>query len=179
MTAVANATFFAAEWNTYVRDNLAATEVGIANGASRLLKIGATANTVEERVIASSVARSSFTTASTTFVDAPDGPRINVSTSFGGMLFLHAMIVKPLHTGRAFMGYRVLDSGGTQILAASALACHIWRPPSSPTEPIPARQGQWLQLPTSITGDVTIEAMYMVTTSGATWTERRMSFIAF
>lgn len=180
MTAVANATFFAAEWNTYIRDNLNATEVGIADNASRLITVGDTANALEEKTITNSTARAAFTTSSTTFVQAPDGPTLSATVAFGGMLFITHTVLKPAYTGRSFMGWRVLDSVGAEIVAANALASVIWYPPpTAPTEPASVRFGGWFQLPTSVNGQITIEAMYQVTTSGATFTDRTLTFMAF
>lgn len=72
MTAVANEVFTAAQYNTYVRDNLLETAPGIAQFPSQYFyKLG---DQLYANTFGSSNVNMGYTTTSTTYVDLEDGP---------------------------------------------------------------------------------------------------------
>jgi hypothetical protein len=80
MTAVANAAFTAAQFNTYVRDNLNETAPAKATTAGRYFATTG-ANAIAERALGSASVVTTETTTSTTFTDlATVGPAVTVTT---------------------------------------------------------------------------------------------------
>lgn len=80
MTAVAGATFTAAQFNQYVRDNLNETAPAKATAASQLF-VSTGANAIVTRTPSSATILTSETTSSTSYVDlATPGPAITVQT---------------------------------------------------------------------------------------------------
>lgn len=79
MTAVAGATFTAAQFNQYVRDNLNETAVAKASAASQMF-ISTGANALAARVPTSATILTSESTASLTYVDlTTPGPSVTVT----------------------------------------------------------------------------------------------------
>lgn len=80
MTAVAGATFSAAEFNQYVRDNLNETAPAKATAASQLF-VSTGANAITTRSPSTARVNTSQSTASTSYVDlATPGPSLSVAT---------------------------------------------------------------------------------------------------
>src|SRR4249919_3869016 len=80
LTAVANATLTAAQWNASVRDNLLATAVALATTAGSHFAVTAT-NTLAERLTQTNTVATSETTASTSYTAlATAGPAITATT---------------------------------------------------------------------------------------------------
>lgn len=79
MTAVAGATFTAAQFNQFVRDNLNATSTALATTASQIF-VSTGANALAARVPSTAAVTTNQSTASTTYVDlATVGPTITVT----------------------------------------------------------------------------------------------------
>lgn len=118
MTAVATATYTAANWNTYIRDNLNASGVGVVNATSRHIATTGV-NGVAERVASTSTVISSQSTASATYVDlATIGPAVTVTTGTKAFVMISAEVT----TGTAGLGARasVAVSGATTSAAGDA-----------------------------------------------------------
>lgn len=80
MTAVSGATFTAAQFNQYVRDNLNETAPAKATAASQLF-VSTGANAITTRVPSQASVATAETTTSTSYTDlATVGPRITVTT---------------------------------------------------------------------------------------------------
>jgi hypothetical protein len=80
MTAVAGATFTAAQFNQYVRDNLNMTAPALATAASQLF-VSTGANAIAVRVPSTAQVTTSQSTTTTSFTDlTTPGPSITVST---------------------------------------------------------------------------------------------------
>lgn len=79
MTAVAGATFTAAQFNQYVRDNLNQTAPALATAASQLF-VSTGANAITTRVPTTASVSTSESTTSTSFTDlATPGPSVTVT----------------------------------------------------------------------------------------------------
>lgn len=88
MTAVANTTFTAAQFNTYVRDNLLETAPAKATTAGRIF-VATGANVLAERQITSATVTTSQTTTSTSYTDlATSGPAVTVTTGTLAMVMI-------------------------------------------------------------------------------------------
>lgn len=80
MTAVAGATFTAAQFNQYVRDNLNMTSPALATAAGQIF-VSTAANALAARVPGAAVIATSQSTTSTTYTDlATVGPAVTVTT---------------------------------------------------------------------------------------------------
>lgn len=92
MTAVANTAFTAAQFNTYVRDNLNTTAPAVATAAGRLI-VTTGLNAVTERVPDVATIGTSQTTTTTTYTDlATVGPAVTVTTGVKALVMLGCMI---------------------------------------------------------------------------------------
>lgn len=112
MTAVANEIFTAAQFNTFVRDNLLETapaKATAANAPSMFLNIGG--NTLRERPFSTNFTDASDTTSSTTYVNIGTAITLTHNTQFGAMVLLGARVTNDTVGQSSFMSVRVIDSG--------------------------------------------------------------------
>lgn len=112
MTAVANEIFTAAQFNTFVRDNLLETapaKATAANAPSMFLNIGG--NTLRERPFSTNFTDTSTNTTSTTYVNIGTAINIDATIQFGAMVLLGAATTNDTGGSTSFMSVRVIDSG--------------------------------------------------------------------
>ena len=118
MTAVANSVFTAAQFNTFVRDNLNETAPAKATTAGSHFAV-AGVNQIAERRADGQLDLNSGTTTSTSFTDldapAVAGPSITVTTGPAALVVVHCTLSNS-GTGSSRMGYDV--SGATSLAAA-------------------------------------------------------------
>jgi hypothetical protein len=118
-TAVAGSAFTAAMWNTYLRDNLLATEVGIASAASQTFA-GTGLNLLAARQVAEAAVATSQGTSSTTFTNlATVGPAVTVTTGDRALVILSSVMAHSVGAGICNMGFAV--SGATTTTPGSTL----------------------------------------------------------
>lgn len=111
MTAVANSTFTAAQFNTHVRDNLNETAPAKATAAGRYFATTGV-NSIAERELAAGFVVTEETTASTSYTDlASVGPSVTVTTSTSALVFLACQMENNTNGGRCAMSYAI--SGAT------------------------------------------------------------------
>lgn len=116
MTAVANATFTAAQFNLYVRDNLNETAPAKATVAGQLF-VSTAANAIAARTPDADAVATSQGTTSTSYTDlATAGPAVTVTTGVSAIVFLRANISNATATNVSSMCYAV--SGATTVAAA-------------------------------------------------------------
>jgi len=117
MTATASSAFTAAQFNTYVRDNLNETAPAKATAASQIF-VATGVNAIAARTITGATVDTSETTASASFTDlATGGPAVTVTTGPSAMVFLTAKVLNSAGVS-SFMGHAV--SGATTIAAADS-----------------------------------------------------------
>jgi hypothetical protein len=117
MTAVANSTFTAAQFNQYVRDNLNETAPAKATGASSYFA-GSGVNEIAERRAASAADFDAGTTASTSFTDLTGvavGPQVTVETGTAAFVIVRCS-AENSGAGSVRMGYEI--SGATSVSPA-------------------------------------------------------------
>jgi len=101
MTAVAGATFTAAEFNQYVRDNLNECPTAKATGAAQFF-VSTGANAVAARQMSNATVTAAQATASTTYTDlATVGPQVSVTTGERAMVLFASRIQNSLTNGAA------------------------------------------------------------------------------
>jgi hypothetical protein len=116
MTAVANSTFTAAQFNQYVRDNLNETAPAKATAASQF-PVSTGANAITMRSPSTARVDTSQTTTSTTYTDlATVGPRITVETGPIALVFFAADINNSADTSLAKCSVAV--SGASSVAAS-------------------------------------------------------------
>lgn len=112
MTAVANSAFTAAQFNTYVRDNLNETAAAKATAAGQIF-VATGVNSIAARTPTGDAINTSETTTSTSFTDlATIGPTVTVTTGTSALVFQTARVA---NTGglSSYMGHAV--SGATTL----------------------------------------------------------------
>jgi len=115
MTAVASSVFTAAQFNTFIRDNLNQTAPGKATTAGSHFAVSGV-NEITERLSKSAAVLTSETTTGTTFTDlTTPGPAVTVDTGPSALVIVHGSM-ENTGTGSSRMGYDI--SGATTIAAA-------------------------------------------------------------
>lgn len=123
MTAVAGAVFAAADFNTYVRDNLNQTAPALATAAGQYFVATGT-NQIAARSMGSGVVATSQTTTSTSFTDlATAGPSVTLTTGVTAIVFTTAGMSNNTTNASSFMGYAV--TGATSAAAATSKALRV------------------------------------------------------
>ncbi|MDT0387803.1 hypothetical protein [Streptomyces dubilierae] len=116
MTAVANSTFTAAQFNTYVRDNLNETAPAKATAASQI-PVSTGPNAITMRSPSTARVDTAQTTTSTTYADlATIGPRITVET---GPIAVIAFAADMTNTAETSLTKVSVAVSGASSLAAS------------------------------------------------------------
>lgn len=173
MTAIAGSVFTAAQWNTYIRDNLMETEVGRAQTVSGYL-VSSGYNQLSERTAQTAFPNSTVTTTETSYADPEEapGPAITAITD------THA-IVGVYGAGRttggtaAWISYAVEGASSIEPSDGFAVQFHTvtndsWR-------------GSAVNMITGLTpGSNTFTVKYRVSTSGTgTFSSVRLTVIPF
>lgn len=115
MTAVASSVFTAAQFNTFLRDNLNETAPAKATTAGAHFVVSGT-NEISQRLTGGAAVLTSETTTSTTFANlATVGPAVTVTTGPMALVVVHGSC-ENTGAGASRMGYEV--SGATSIAAA-------------------------------------------------------------
>lgn len=116
MTAVLNATFTAAQWNTNVRDNLLETEAAKATTRGRyFVTLGA--NSIAERSWYTNTNSTTQSTTSTSYTNlASSGPSVTCTTGTIAIVFWHCQMGSSTSGAQAWCSPEV---SGTSTVAAS------------------------------------------------------------
>lgn len=125
MTAVANSTFTAAQFNLNVRDNLNETAPAKATSSGSYFA-GAGVNAIAERRAVGDANVASGTTTSASYGDLSGttaGPSVTVSTGTAALIIVHSSVDNS-GTTSSRMGYDI--SGATSVLAADLRALHVF-----------------------------------------------------
>lgn len=123
MTAVAGATFTAAQFNQYVRDNLNATAVALATAVSQV-PVSTGANALAMRTPATASVATSQTTASTTYTDlTTPGPAITAITGTIAIVFIAAGMAN--NVSNSLTACSVAVSGASTLAASDAWAAYL------------------------------------------------------
>ena len=177
MTAVANAVFTAAQFNTHVRDNFLETAPGKATTAGSFFAATA-ANAIEERLPTSAEIQTNESTTNTTnFVDLTTvGPSVTVTCGVKALVLFRADTVANLQSGVAGISY---DLSGANTSAAA-----FGNGKSAQLEGTFAAADKstitGLDMLTGLTpGSNTFKMQYRAFTSGANWENRCITVIPF
>ncbi len=123
MTAVAGATFTAAQFNQYVRDNLNAVCTALATAASQI-PVSTGANAIAMRTPATASVATSQTTTSLTYTDlATVGPSLTATTGTIAIVLFSAAMANS--TANALTACSVAVSGASSIAASDAWGAYL------------------------------------------------------
>lgn len=175
MTAVANSVFTAAQFNTFVRDNLNETAPAKVTAAGQILvSTGPNAIAARTPTTASVVTAESTSTVASYGDLTTVGPTVTVTTGTKALLFWRAQIENSAVGCFGEMSFAV--SGATTIAAPASNELRLVSPASS------ARQNacQYALLTTLTPGSNTFTAKYTTPTGGtATFTGRELTVVPF
>lgn len=171
MTAVANEVWTATQYNTHVRDNLNATETGVASGSNQLI-MGTAANAVAPRTPGLDFIDAAETTSSTSNVAlATAGPAVTVTTGTAALVGIFAKISNNGANNFTLMTHAV--SGATTIAASDEWALYI----DGINANIINRVGVWHMHTALTAGSNTFTALYRVQAGTGTFEDRQMVVI--
>lgn len=125
MTAVANAVFTAAQFNTHVRDNLLETAPAKATAAAGIF-VTTGANAIAERFPTAETQATSGTTTSTSYVTALTGGTtcdVSVNTGTQAIVIIRGNMTNATATNTTFLAYDI--SGASTIAAADARSVSV------------------------------------------------------
>lgn len=172
MTAVAGSAFTAAQFNTYVRDNLLETFPGKASAANQLL-IGTGLNTVAVRAPATDEISTTETSSSSSFGNlATVGPTVTVTTGTS------ALVAWGCYSGNSADSKTLMsvEVFGATVIAAADNNSIIHYAPSTGA----ASTQYMLRIYSSLTaGSNIFRAKYRVTAGTGTWARRNIAVIPF
>lgn len=172
MTAVAGSVFTAAQFNTFIRDNLGETAPAKATTPGSFFVTSAT-NQIVERVPNIATAAGSDTTTGTSYtdLDGGPGPSLTITTGVNALVVISTSL-QNTGTGSVRMGYDI--SGSTTRAASDGRACATFGV---------AALGGYIGLSvleTGLTpGSNTFLAKYRVASGTGTFNNRRMQVVPF
>lgn len=174
MTAVAGVVFSAAQFNTYVRDNLNTTAPAVATSAGNLI-VTTGLNAVTQRIPTVTLLATSEGTTSNTFVNlTTSGPSVTVTHGVKAMLILGCQVSNASSGSGGRMG---VDISGSNTQAASDI--NSFEAKSGNVSD--AYQGSWVTLHNPlVAGSTTWLGKYKVVGVGtATFSNRLIAVVPF
>lgn len=176
MTAVAGSVFTAAQFNTYVRDNLNETAPAKATTAGSYF-VGTGSNSIEERIFSDAIVETSEGTTGTSFTDlATVGPTLTLTTGARAVVYVTADITNNTagQSGRATFEV----SGATTVSAQDFRALRVTIPSTTGAGNIRASVSTVIAL---TPGSNTFKMVYRASGGGstATFQNRRLMVQAF
>lgn len=171
MTAVANSVFTAAQFNTFVRDNLNETAPAKATVTSSHF-VGNGTNSIAERISAGQLVSAAETTASTSFVDlATVGPSVTVTTGTKAFIFIRAGMENSGANSACHMAMEI--SGATSSVASLTRAITTAGLGAASR----MRIGAGIFVDFLVAGSNTFTAKYSVSANTGTFVTREISVI--
>lgn len=175
MTATANTAFTAAQFNTYVRDNLNQTAPALATTAGRFMATTG-ANAIAERIPTTNQTSASDVTAFTTYVDLNGGagPAVTATAGPAMLVSFGALCANSSAGANTFVSYAI--SGANTIAGNDQWALGG----SSSSAGATAVTGSRVRLETGLTaGSNTITLKYRVSTGTGTFSNRHLAVVPF
>lgn len=170
MTAVAGSVFTAAQFNTFIRDNLNECPAAKATTPGSIFATTAT-NQIAERIPQTATVATSQTTTSATYTDlATTGPAVTVTTGSTALVSLYNANLNSSATVSSLMSYDV--TGASSVAASDATA--IGNATANGTR----ETGTFLQ--TGLTaGSNTFTCRYRVGSGTGTFVDRKIIVVPF
>jgi hypothetical protein len=170
LTATANTTLTAAQWNASVRDNLNETAPAKATQAGTLF-VGNGANSIVEREVLDNIVETSETTTNTSYVSlATNGPIVTITTGVKALVFINCSMSNSTANVGTWASWEC--SGATTIAAIDSRALYLQSAAGNDM-----RAGV-CSLNTTTPGVNVFRMMYRVTSNTGTFLRRRLQVIA-
>jgi len=171
MTAVAGNAFTAAQFNTYIRDNLLETAPAKATTQGGYF-VSTGANAITERIAQSAHIATTETTTSTSYADlATVGPSVTVNAGTACLVSIYASLQNSTSGAVAKMSYAV--SGASTIAASDVTAISLTTAAANQA----IRTGMtFLQTPLT-SGSKTFTAKYAVSAGTGSFVNRRITVL--
>jgi hypothetical protein len=164
LTAVSNATFTAAQFNSSVRDNLLETFPAKATAGGQIA-VSTAANAIAVRVPSTSTVVTSEGTASTTYTAlTTPGPAVTVTTGTAAIVAISTGMTQSLAGGFCNCSYAI--SGSTTLAASSNNSVVGYRPQATSTQ----QQQAVVSMPSLTSGSNTFTMQYNAGSGGGTAT---------
>lgn len=176
MTAVANTAFTAAQFNTYIRDNLLETAPAKATGEGSWF-VGNGPNQIVERFWSVDEVSATATTTSTSYTDlaSSSGPSVTCATSSRALVILTGNLTTNVKAEYAVMSFAV--SGDSTVAAADTNALHIESAVDGDGTNMQA--SVVVPLSTLTPGNNTFTCKYRVTDGTGTFNHRRILVLPY
>lgn len=175
MTAVAGATFSAAQFNQYVRDNLNETAPAKATAAGQFF-VSTAANAIAARSCGSATVATAEATTSTSYADIPAGtvgPAVTVTTGTSAWVAIKTGLENNTINVGTFMGFAI--SGATSVAASDAFAVNI----AGVAAANRLRIGAAFRVTGLTAGSNTFTAKYKVVSNTGTFVQRDLAVMPF
>lgn len=168
LTAVANATLTAAQWNASVRDNLNETAVAKATTAGSLF-VASGSNALVERTPEQDEEFASESTTSTSYTDLSTvGPSVTVTTGSKALVLWTASLIHNTVGARALMSFAM--SGSSSIAADDNHSLTVKSQDTASS--VDLRATGFRMINTLTAGSNTFTAKYRTTSGTATFDDR-------
>ena len=173
LTAVANATLTAAQWNASVRDNFLLTAPALATTSGAYMAVSGT-NTIAQRIPQTGTVITQESSTNTAFVDLTTvGPQVTVTSGATALISIHSRLSNATAVSSTRAGYVI--SGATTI-AADADRASGFR--SSDAGQLVNLSAVFLQ--TGLTnGSNTFKEVYKVDAGTGSWSSRTISVLPY
>jgi hypothetical protein len=173
LTAVANVSLTASQWNASVRDNLLTTPAALATTQGSYF-VSTGANAIAERVTASAAVGTTDTSGTTTYADLTNvGPTTGAMTTGTRVLVVVGCAMTTDTVGsRVYMGYAV--SGATTVAGTDATAMGFDIATASKLV-----QCSRVMMQGVTAGSNTVIAKYRVTSGTGSWAQRNIIGIPY
>ena len=178
-TAVAGSVFTAAQWNTFIRDNLGESMPAKATTVSGIFVTSA-ANQIAQRIAGafSDAQNVNITTTSfgdpdnevTTEAPATDGPEMTVTTGVNALVGYRAILRNPSVTARIEMTYEISGATSREAVKRNSIGYSV----SNSASGLNLRAG-WMDLATDLVpGENTFTLKYNVSSGTGNVADRRL-----
>lgn len=177
-TAVAGSVFTAAQWNTFIRDNLAETMPAKATTPGGIFAVDAW-NRIAQRVANAFTDFQAVNITTTSFGD-PDngtseepstpGPEITLTTGVNALVGYRATVRNPSVTARVEMSYEISGATSREAAKSRSIGCSVTNSASA----LNLRAG-WVDLADFLTpGENTFKLVYNVSSGTGVALDRRI-----
>lgn len=175
LTAVANATLTAAQWNATVRDDLLEGAPAKATVAGRFFATTG-ANSIAERIPSATQISGADTTSATSYgaLSGSSGPVVTVTTGPVALVAVGALTQNSTASSNSFASYAI--SGATTVAANDTISIGA----SNPTAAATNNNASRVKLETALTpGSNTFTMQYRVASGTGTFSNRHLAVIPF
>lgn len=175
MTAVAGSVFTAAQFNTFVRDNLNECPAAKATTPKAYYATSAT-NQVSERIPGQAGIFTAESTTTTSYTDLTTlGPQTTVTTGIAALVFIYCFISNNTAGVTSWMSF---DVSGASTVAAADIRAISFRPPVV-TNPTDMRVSAAFYIDTLTPGSNIFTAKYRASSGTANFDSRRILVLPY